>query len=237
MAVFTCPQCGHSQAVDDKHVGKNATCPKCKTQAVVASPSTPSGVAVHEVREHEFHEILTSRQPRQEYFAQRVPTLMLDWVVINDRRHPLRFSSACGVLPSFEGRRSVVDGTPAPGPDGRIDWGYEVQADLEVTSNGIHAYEIHFLLFDIWGLFKATLQAYEVLERKAKTHLRKDFRWASVSRRDMECHLASIAYVSRVRTKDGETLRADNDFIVREAQRYAEQFTAESLEWTPQETA
>ena len=36
MALFTCPECGHSQAVDDKHIGKTATCPQCKAQGLVS---------------------------------------------------------------------------------------------------------------------------------------------------------------------------------------------------------
>jgi len=158
---------------------------------------------------------------------------MLDWLVINDRRHPLRFTSACGVLPSFDGPRSVVNGAPSAGPSGLVDWGYEAQANLEVTDRGIHAYEINFLLFDIWGSFKGTLQAYEVLQRTARTPLRVSCRWASASRQDMECHLASIGYVSRVLTAQGEILRADNDFVARESQRYAEQFSGENLEAKP----
>jgi hypothetical protein len=36
MALFTCSQCGHTQAVEDKkYIGKTATCPKCKTQGMV----------------------------------------------------------------------------------------------------------------------------------------------------------------------------------------------------------
>jgi hypothetical protein len=51
MASFDCPRCGHFQLVDDKHIGRNATCPKCKARGVVqasmpASPPPPPAETV-----------------------------------------------------------------------------------------------------------------------------------------------------------------------------------------------
>jgi hypothetical protein len=37
MAVFNCSECGYSQAVDDKYLGKSGLCPKCKAQSIVES--------------------------------------------------------------------------------------------------------------------------------------------------------------------------------------------------------
>ena len=231
MAVFTCPQCGHSQAVDDKHLGKSAYCPKCKTQGAVAT--APVGASSHEAINHESHEVLVAKHPRQEFFANKAPSLTLDYVAINDKRHPLRFATACGVLPSFEGRRSVIDGAPSADVTGFIDWGYVAEAELAVKDSGILAFEMTFLLFDIWGSFTGMLQAYEVKERTPGTSLSQGYRWASRSRRDMECHLASIAYVSRVRCPDGTICLADTAFVIREARRYAEKFSDDDLAMKP----
>ena len=40
MVLFLCDACAHSQAVDDKHIGKKATCPKCKRTGLVATSIT-----------------------------------------------------------------------------------------------------------------------------------------------------------------------------------------------------
>jgi hypothetical protein len=45
MADFECSSCGHFQLVDDKHIGRKAACPKCKTKGLVVAPAnapTPS---------------------------------------------------------------------------------------------------------------------------------------------------------------------------------------------------
>ena len=116
MAVFTCPQCGHSQAVDDKHVGKNATCPKCKTQAVVQQAAliaevSPTADESHRSRTHgnsEFldrchlcgHDMASNAPACPNCFARSDPAARA-----KRREEELRsFEAACRVLASDEKR-------------------------------------------------------------------------------------------------------------------------------------
>jgi hypothetical protein len=227
MAVFNCPQCGLSQSVNDKHIGRTALCPTCKQQGeVVAHPDVHSTAMIDE---HEWHVVRRGQQPRAPFFARRVPSLMLEWVVIDDHRMPLRFIDMCGITPAFEGPQSVIDGSPSPNSAGQIDWGYEATVMLEPTSCRLVGFDLRFVLFDVWGQYTRTLFATEMAECEPMQRLSLTCRWPFQTQTQGEEHLGSIAYVARVRTQDGQVLKADEDFVVREARRFAEEFVVTDL--------
>ena len=223
MAVFTCPQCGHSQTVDDKHVGKNATCPKCKTQGVVRTALPPSDITPVKLSLNE----PTTRHTRQAkiYVPYKFDesSLQMEWIVIDDPRLPIQFVEACGVIPSIDSEHML-------GMGGGGDFCYQADIAAEVADVFVTAFEMRFLLFGVWGYHARTLSAVEVKDLEQGRHHEDKYKWTLFSEAEGREHYASIGYIARVRTNEGKVLLADTEFILREAQRFSEKFTEDDLE-------
>jgi len=151
MAVFACPQCAHAQVVDDKHIGKNATCPKCKTQGPVTKT-----VADHSPIEQHCSEMSIRKADggqagvydRMACGGGLVPPvtkslLNLEWIIADDPRLQVTFASV-------EGVRAIRD------LNGTQYW-YYVNFDLRLTEDSITAWESRFLTFNVWGDHVRTL--------------------------------------------------------------------------------
>src|SRR5258708_38391556 len=80
---------------------------------------------------------------------------------------------------------------------------FSAQASVPVS-----AFEVRFLTFDLWGQHVRNLVFDDVSDLEPGT---KEFgaQWSLYSENDCSRHYASIAYVSRVRTRDGHVLDAD----------------------------
>jgi hypothetical protein len=230
MAVFTCPQCGHSQAVDDKHVGKSATCPKCKAQGVVqrldaGSVVPPAGDNSGEptVRHCAGRHMGVYYGDDPELFRNTGSTLSHEWIVLDDPRMTVHFSDVCGVTPTWD-----IDGSNKYSRAYLYTASYKLAAgDLALT-----AIEVRFLTFDVWGSHVATLSAAEIKDIAPHSQHTKESTWKLYSESEAWHHFASIGYVARVRSKDGNVINADAEAVLREAQRFTEKFTEADLEPT-----
>ena len=225
MATFKCPQCSHSQVVDDKHIGKNATCPKCKTQGTVKKAE----------------QILFPNEPKQEELTEpRVRTvsggrigiaysvednaglnlessLEREWIVIDDPFSPVRFNGVCGVVPTLG--------------DGTIY--YEAIVNIRLAGDNppdLAAIDIHFLTFDLWGSHEMTLTGAIIRDMGFMDSHTEDMKWHRATHGEGDSMLASIGYIARVRTKEGKVLTADTAFVLREAQRFTDKITESDLE-------
>lgn len=229
MAVFTCPQCGHSQAVDDKHVGKNATCPKCKTQGVVQdAPATLAGQA----QAHPTNGISVRKQsdgklglhyPRNPELSilNKDSSIRREWIVVDAEALPVDFSSVTGVsaLVSEESMKH-----------GRVEYAYQAKLALKTRERALSAVEIRFLLFDVWGSHIRTLSTEEVADIPPQSEHTHTATWPLFSLNEGWHFFASLGYIARVRTKEGKVLQADTAVVLREAKRFSEKFTEEDLE-------
>jgi Zn ribbon nucleic-acid-binding protein len=107
MAVFDCPECGHSQIVDDKHIGKTATCPQCRARGTVAEamestvPSSAECPAEPTVRKREGEPLGISG-----FLENDDSSLKREWVVIDDPRMTVRFDDVYGVTTKYDSSRS-----------------------------------------------------------------------------------------------------------------------------------
>ena len=226
MAVFTCPQCGHSQTVDDKHVGKNATCPKCKTQGVVERLNAEPVVSSVTAAPNEPTTRHAQKKKTNRPFASETSSLQMEWIVVDDPRLPVRLSGECGVMPSIDGGRMLALG-------GGEYFHYTGTLVFEVTLCAVQAFEVRLMLFNVWGSHVVTLSASEVRDLQVGSSHKDNYSWQLWSVNEGNEHHASIAYVARVRTAEGQVLNADTDFVLREAQRFSEKCTVEDLEPKP----
>lgn len=221
MAVFNCPQCGHSQTVDDKYVGKTATCPKCRTQGVVqqltAQPELSEAEASDEpgVRQRQGYALGIYWEGEPNFFTNKESSLKQQWIILDDPRMNVRFRDVFGVVPTWVAERI---------------FSYKTEYSWQSGETSLVAVEFRFLTFDVWGVHVRTLVTASIKDFAPRTLLKETSQWALFVENEGMEHYASIGYVSRVRTAEGIVLNADTAFVLREARRFSEQFTEEDLE-------
>jgi hypothetical protein len=221
MAVFNCPNCGHSQAVEDTHLGKKATCPRCKTQGVVTNlsvePRVPDAEAVNEpgVRQKSGYALGFYWSELPPFFTNKESSLQQQWLIIDEPRMAVRFVDVCGVVPTWIAERTYA---------------YTVSHSWQAGAISIAAVEFRFLTFNVWGEHVRTLVSSCIKDIGPRGVLNDTAQWSLFSEAEGMEHFASIGYVARVRTADGKVLNADTNFLLREAQRFTEKFSEEDLE-------
>ena len=230
MVLFLCDACAHSQAVDDKHIGKKATCPKCKRTGLVATSITVENnlggssiiqqrTAVMHIRKQSGGRVgLVGMSGRTDPAAKNSdhvepPQLDREWIVIDDPAMPVRFQSSTGIW--IGASKDYVCS----------------KFDLLIKDSDLAAIEVRFVLFDIWWEFVTTLAADTIQDMKADSvcTIDKMLNWHCVSQAVAKTHYASVGYVSRVRLADGTLIKADCDAIVGELRQLSGAFAAEQL--------
>lgn len=233
MAVFTCPQCGHSQAVDDKYVGKNATCPKCKMQGVISqaveSSPLPISPAVDQQRKivHATAGHLGVRCDSwmdSERHINKSSSLRVDWWTLIDETLPIMFAEPCGLLAHNKAA------------DYPLDLVYQASTLLRCFE-AVTAFEVRYMTFNVWGEHVSTLVATEVRDVEAAKRIRLSHAWHLYSENEADEFCASLGFVSRARLSSGIVRIANTDFVLREAQRIAEKVTEADLEPKPPKRA
>jgi len=222
MAVFDCADCGHSQIVDDKHIGKTATCPQCRARGTVAEamestvPSSAEFAAEPTVRKREGEPLGIGG-----LLQNKESSLTQEWVVIDEPRMTVRFLDVCGVTTKYDKARSS---------EYSQSYLYTVQHQWISGSTPLSAIEFRFLTFNVWGSHVRTLCASNIKDYRTDTKYWEDSQWRLFSDHEAWEHFASIGYVARVRTSQGKVIEADTDLILREAKRFTEKFTEANLE-------
>jgi hypothetical protein len=225
MAIFNCPQCGHSQSVDDKHIGKSASCPKCKTQGAVQDEATAAVARIANADVIATERGTRSRNggpagifwglgPKHDYNPGS--TLCLEWIVADDPSVKVCFTEVCGPKAVREDRQTL----------------FKAEVEVCCLGLGLSAIDLHFLLFSIWGKHLTTLAGQRIRDFRPDERYKESMVWYARDA-DAEEFLISIGYVSRVRTSAGVVISADDEFILREARRVSEKFAAEDLEPKP----
>jgi hypothetical protein len=118
--------------------------------------------------------------------------------------------------------------------------GYAFRADIPiVAAEPLAAVEVRFLAFDVWGEHMVTLVSTEISDIPAAEDAPGGAwtyaaRW-SVAERDCATLHSTVAYIARVRTRDGRVFEADPAPVIEEAQRLSRKFTPADLEPAPAE--
>jgi hypothetical protein len=228
MAVFICPRCGHSQAVDDKHIGKSASCPKCKMQGSVAVDGShevvPETAFVETDARRVIHAIAGQLGIRcdswldSERHINKASSLQVEaWTVIDDTL-PIRFTEPCGMLAHNKAN------------DYPLVLVYQGAGILACFDEPIVAFETRHLTFNVWGEHVETLAFARVRDVGVGKSIRIEPTWFLNSELEANEYCGSMSFVARVRTASGEVKSADMTYVLREAQRIVERVTASDLE-------
>jgi hypothetical protein len=144
-------------------------------------------------------------------------TLQREWLTLHDPAAQVEIKDTVGVATTY-----VRD---------RISGHYEYTAKLRVVpSVDLAAIEVRFLTFDLWGDHGKTLVMNEIEDMPANVEHPLSGQWRVWSENEVSEHYASIAYVSRIRTKDGRVISTDPTPVIEEARKFSKKFTAADLE-------
>jgi hypothetical protein len=135
------------------------------------------------------------------------------WITVNDSVLPLHLVGNVGVRP--------------------IDGGY-VSRYIVRARDSITAFEVRFVVFNVWGDVIRTLSGAQVQDIDAGDDREVLEDWSVDSQKEAtECY-ASLGFVARVRTRSGKVYAANMDPILDVARKLSAKFTAADLEPSPQ---
>ena len=154
-------------------------------------------------------------------------SLSRDWVVIHDARLPVDFEGTPGATTWYEAPEVVVSGSRVA-MRGNDEYEYNVQATL-VASQPVTAVNVRFIAFDVFGEHVTTLGATEVVDLAPGEPSRFDWRWRADDN-DAYAHFATVGFIARVRTADGQVHNADANTIVCVASLFALAATVADLD-------
>jgi hypothetical protein len=133
------------------------------------------------------------------------------WITVQDSVMPVEFKNVAGIKTNHTFRGDIGE--------------YEYSAVVQLTARQpISAIEVRFMLFDIWGQSSRNLVVTEILDLAPGTTKELNPKWRISSEGEAAQHYASIAYISRVRTKDGKVFAANGEFIIDQARKFSAQF-------------
>lgn len=143
-------------------------------------------------------------------------SLVREWVTVHDDSIPATILNTVGVRTSMNSKYN---------PEYRAVYNIEATQDLS-------AIEIRFLLFDIWGKPTGNLSATYVEDFPSQHTKILKGNWYASGHAAKE-HYASIAYIARVRTKNGRVIEANTKTVLAEARKFSKKFSESDLEPQP----
>lgn len=140
-------------------------------------------------------------------------TLEREWITAHDTLSPVQFTGNMGVTTAYESGERYSTGS------------YEYRSRLSLQfKEDVTAFEIRFVLFDVWGRFNRTLSSTEVEDVSRGDTKTYSPRWNVYSENEVSEHYASLAYVARVRTATGRVSEANYAPIVTEIATISSRF-------------
>lgn len=144
-------------------------------------------------------------------------SLQREWIAIKHAAMPVKVKGTPGVQTKYESGRGYSG-----------NYLYTADFEIEVTEP-VTAIEIRFITFDVWGERGKSLVMTEIQDYAAGTH-KLSGKWNLYSENEASEYYASVAYVARVRTKDGKVIAADVRPVVDEAKKFYSKFSETDLE-------
>lgn len=140
-------------------------------------------------------------------------SLQRRWFVINDPSCPLRLSGA--------GINTVYESSSGGGYEYR-------SAGLANAGEMITAFEVRFLLFDIWGEHIRTLTDTEVSDLRGQISLKDAASWTAWHT-DVSEILTVVSFVARVRRPDGTVWEYDASSLLQQVEKTKVTLTEKEL--------
>lgn len=235
MAYFQCEKCGHSQGAPEQAAGKSTKCPKCKEPGVIVAANDSeqnSLITIPPIPQSPQHVDMPVKVHRCDGGSIKIPlgaricvneksSLHREWITIVDPLLPVEIIGCIGLTTTYKDRTDYNAG----------GYYYRSRCSVKVSEN-VSAFELKFLTFDVWGEHEKTLVATELLDLTTGQTYECKPEWNLYSENEASLFLASIAFISRVRTAQGRVLVADTHSVMEEAHRFTAKFKENDFEPT-----
>lgn len=228
MAKFACSECDHKQTVSDEHIGKRTKCPKCGKTGFVSSVAEVvlSESVTNDSSEKSFviRQSGGSIQTRlsRSIILNKESSLEREFITIIDKTLPAELTSCVGVTTEYERETDYTSGR----------YVYASHYSIKALED-IRAFEIRFLLFNIWGRHVQTLSATEIADIAADSIKHCESKWNLYNENEASEYYASIAYLALIRTSAGVVVKADIEPVIAEGKRICSKLNDSDLEPTP----
>lgn len=145
-------------------------------------------------------------------------SIVREWRTLNDDIIPIKIIGTPGVSVGHDSGSKYSSSYYYYGVD------YTIKPSADIV-----AFEIRFIVFDIWGDRQKNLSATEIVDIRSGTESSFSGQWKIYSENEASEVFASLAYIYQVRTKDGKVYRTNLENVVKEAQKFSDKFTIEDL--------
>jgi hypothetical protein len=144
-------------------------------------------------------------------------TLTREWHVINDPQLPLQLADGTAASPKYV-------------PD-RVRGGYQYQSNATLTAGemAVRAFEVHYLVLDVFGERQRLLSGSKLVDIPAQARHVEELKWNLWSESDAATAFYSIAWVAAVRTDNGQIYRANTVEVLGEIQKISKAITAADI--------
>lgn len=143
-------------------------------------------------------------------------SLSREWYIVNDPRLPLQLESG-SAAPKYVSER------------GRGDYRYDASYTVAAGNQGVRAFEVRFLVLDVFGERQRLLSASVVTDLPAEGRSTQNAQWNLFSEAAASTAYYSIAYIASVRTESGQIYRATTSDVLREIQKISGQISASDI--------
>ena len=140
-------------------------------------------------------------------------SLRREWIAVHDNL-PLMIVGTPGVTTVYQG-----------------EYNYAAKATLIANSDqAVTAFEVRFVSIDVFGERMTTLSATEIQDIAAGEKKTFDWKWNAYRESDVARYFASIAFIAKARTADGQVHFASNDVVLDAVRRFAKEATEADLD-------
>ena len=147
-------------------------------------------------------------------------SLRREWVAVHDNL-PLMIVGTPGVTTVYKSGTKYSQG----------EYNYAAKATLIANSDqAVTAFEVRFVSIDVFGERMTTLAATEIQDIAAGEKKTFDWKWNASRERDVARYFASIAFIAKARTADGQVHFASNDVVLDAVRRFAKDATEADLD-------
>jgi hypothetical protein len=142
-------------------------------------------------------------------------SLQRQWYVVNDPSSAMQLTMA-GINTTYHS--SSIGG----------DYNY-VPSGTGTFQEPVAAFEVRFLLFDVWGEHMKTLSDTEVADLKDQIELSKTGSWRAWSENEVSELLTVVSFVARVRKPDGTVWQYDTKALLEQVDKIKVRLTEKEL--------
>ena len=147
------------------------------------------------------------------------------WVAVHDNNMPIQFYGTPGITTVYESGGTYSSG----------DYRYRSTAVLTTTLQDVTAFEVRYITFDVFGQRMDNFSATEVMDFSKDSSQTFSWAWRAYRENDVSEYFASIVYIAKVRTIDGNIYETNIEEVLEVAKQFQQDITVADIETDDEE--